>query len=268
MCQFNEHLTELVDCCSVSVSSKVKVYLPRIFEDQVEDLVYRLVCREKNNGVLCTVYYSTLPPRDKLVLTKDDIVKTILDVNRKICPGVPESVARTEVDKRYIFIQKVGDEFIYRSRKCGSTLPSNKQKRCNFCKDILDSVKSKSNVGNINLLDCPDTACVERFPSSSAVARHIQSAHVALLKCSWDNCDQQFATQRSLDNHVKRHLKEFSHFCDDCDKGFVTNSELKLHRIFHQEEKEFACNVCGKTFARRVNLATHMTVHTGNIYKS
>ena len=287
---FHKHLTELVDCCSVSVSSKVKVYLPRIFEDQVEDLVYRLVCREKNNGVLCTVYYSTLPPRDKLVLTRNDIVNITEQINRKICPGVPESVARTEVDKGDIVIQKVGDEFIYRSRRCESTVQLTIDKCCISCKELPDPVKRKPPSQQVN---CTVTTCEEKFLSNAALNKHLQAKHGDVLKCDFENCGKQFGSKKNLDYHIKRHLKDFSHFCNYCDKGFVSSCELKSHISVHEkkecdsnkhtltepmsvhsenrtkssgnskEAKTYPCDLCSKSFSAINVLNLHKKVHTG-----
>ena len=85
-----------------------------------------------------------------------------------------------------------------------------------------------------------------------------------MYQCVWEGCTKHFGSQSVLDNHVKRHLRDYAHFCDKCDKGFVTGRELRMHQVFHKPEKDFACSVCGKKYARRVNLNTHMTLHTGN----
>ena len=65
-------------------------------------------------------------------------------------------------------------------------------------------------------------------------------------QCS--ECDQVFAYQSTLDDHVKAiHLKIKDFECSGCDQAFSQSSSLNTHiRVIHKKIKDHACNSCKK----------------------
>ena len=116
---------------------------------------------------------------------------------------------------------------------------------CYLCFSISlkkDSVKLSEAQKSVKRLEKTKTnsclKCDATFPRQTSLAHHIKSEHSDLFRCAWDECNKHFGSQSQLDTHMKRHLKEFSHFCNVCNKGFVNIKELNMHTVFHKPTKE------------------------------
>lgn len=81
------------------------------------------------------------------------------------------------------------------------------------------------------------------------------SAASTELLCS--ECSKKFATKRSLNRHMKRHVDNKKHVCTICKKGFSDSFDLKRHTRTHTKVHPFKCNLCEKSFAQRCSLENH-----------
>lgn len=84
---------------------------------------------------------------------------------------------------------------------------------------------------------------------------------VKTFKC--DECPIVFATQASLERHIKVHKKGGNYKCPECHIALSCKSALRRHMFVHANQKPFACNECGKTFVQREILSRHLLIHTG-----
>jgi len=219
----------------------------------------------------CTAYQSTLLCDTRIINSIDSASNCIKDLTDiKVCRGISESALKPEIAVNEVMIHKQNQEFILRSRDCLGRVEG--EEICYLCFSIStsfkkDSVKLSETQKSVKRLEKTKTnsclKCDATFPRQTSLAHHIKSEHSDLFRCAWDECNKHFGSQSQLDTHMKRHLKEFSHFCNVCNKGFVNIKELNMHTVFHKPTKEFLCKVCSKTFPRQLNLTNHMTLHTG-----
>lgn len=81
------------------------------------------------------------------------------------------------------------------------------------------------------------------------------------FKCKYDDCEQAFKRQNSLQRHVKAlHLKERHFACKICHKTFSQNQSLQDHIFVHCDDKAFRCPIkdCPKAFQTPKYLKAHM----------
>ena len=91
------------------------------------------------------------------------------------------------------------------------------------------------------------------------IKRHEDSHKMQDIKC--DQCPAVFRSPSGLRSHLRRHDKDYSHYCEICAKGFYTITTLETHRRIHTGEKPFSCSMCDYRCNVKVNLDKHMKVH-------
>jgi len=81
-------------------------------------------------------------------------------------------------------------------------------------------------------------------------------------KCA--ECQQEFATKKTLYTHVRRvHKLKCAQTCEICGKVLKSKLILEYHMNAHLNLKPYQCSYCGKTFASRVTMDQHVLIHTG-----
>ncbi|CBY37396.1 unnamed protein product, partial [Oikopleura dioica] len=105
---------------------------------------------------------------------------------------------------------------------------------------------------------------LEETKSENKSERKPRRKSVTKFNCSVEGCSKGFCTQTALNNHVKRHNREFK--CEKCSKVFNEHAKLKRHQLVHTGERPFKCPFahCQRRFSLDFNLTTHMRIHTGD----
>ena len=81
-----------------------------------------------------------------------------------------------------------------------------------------------------------------------------------ILTC--DQCNREFSSRGSLNQHMQLHTGQFRHHCLICRKGFNSTSHYKLHMRSHEGVK-YHCDYCAKPFVNKQSYLYHLSVHTG-----
>ena len=94
-------------------------------------------------------------------------------------------------------------------------------------------------------------------------------ALAAAYQC--EKCGKYFKTQRSMEEHSKKHLtKEENHeqtfHCTICSKSVSSKYILTTHMKSHNDNAEpidrALCNICSKSFANKYYLKSHIQAHS------
>ena len=105
------------------------------------------------------------------------------------------------------------------------------------------------------------SSCGAVFSSNSKFKDHLgrqatptNHAHTCCI------CNKQFATERFLRQHVKRHVN--TQRCPHCDMTCSSPSGLWQHIVYkHTHSRPHRCFVCEKTFKTQTALTNHLDTH-------
>lgn len=103
---------------------------------------------------------------------------------------------------------------------------------------------------------CPD--CDKVFKRLKYLKVH-KAVHSAPLACTI--CGLKLASDYYLKTHMRRHNKDFTHFCETCGKGFYEKGALKAHEESHLEAGVYVCDICKKQCSTKAYLNIHMQLH-------
>ena len=77
------------------------------------------------------------------------------------------------------------------------------------------------------------------------------------------HCDKRFNTNRLLNSHSKKHMRNKELECSECDKVFHDKRTLKRHNMRHQDILPCECNICGQRYTDKKTLSGHkIGMHT------
>ncbi|XP_063960035.1 zinc finger protein Xfin-like [Lytechinus pictus] len=106
--------------------------------------------------------------------------------------------------------------------------------------------------------------CGERFASEEALYSHQRE----LLKCNkCPICKKTFEGQCLYELHMEIHA-ELQYKCTECEDKFAFENQLINHLQFHTGGKPFACSMCKASFSQDSSLAEHLQMHKKeNLYE-
>lgn len=140
-------------------------------------------------------------------------------------------------------------------------------KKCEICNKKFDSRLSlKTHMSVHGLGSQPSTylceICGALFESKMKFKYH-KETHLHL---TCNQCDREFKSTRSLQNHMKNHSDNEAQFtCAECGKSFLELDNLKNHLAVHgmiTSLEKFECKICQKVFGKEKNLKRHSKMHT------
>jgi hypothetical protein len=76
------------------------------------------------------------------------------------------------------------------------------------------------------------------------------------IKCTYDDCDQSFATEKGMRRHK---IDDDEHeYCPKCDEDFKSIDDYVEHKIFRPDMHNKACRICGEEFKSTAGLRGHI----------
>lgn len=114
---------------------------------------------------------------------------------------------------------------------------------------------------------CKWENCNENFQSEKDLNNHLERIHLPSgqhsYKCYWNGCFKNFTQRQKIVRHLKVHSGYKPFKCVECSKLFSTKETLNQHMRTHSGEKPYKCTICGKSFAASPFLNIHIRTHTG-----
>lgn len=101
-------------------------------------------------------------------------------------------------------------------------------------------------------------ACDKVFPSESKLQLHVRRDHLLERRFKCTECEMDFFTKESLNDHMVKHtgIKMFS--CKVCCKSYGLKKALREHMRIHENDRRFKCEKCDKAFVQKGNWKGHM----------
>lgn len=104
--------------------------------------------------------------------------------------------------------------------------------------------------------------CGQRYKSTSALKRHMSSAHEKKFKFTCEICGMGFAYMGPFSEHVNRHHNIRPYSCKQCNAAFTRERELMFHSSICGKEKTLECQQCCKKFKHKRYLNQHLRTHS------
>ena len=135
---------------------------------------------------------------------------------------------------------------------------------CDVCGRVfnraMDLKRHKSRMHTDSLSSQQSNICKKGFQLKSSLKRHESSHFTNIGDYSCEECERQFKTQRSLNNHKRMH-KGAKYKCHNCNKEFQLKSSLNAHLVRHLTDKPFGCQFCSSSFKQSSDLKNHLLMH-------
>lgn len=102
--------------------------------------------------------------------------------------------------------------------------------------------------------------CCKGFVFQSELKQHFEKVHVAGKKNWCLLCKREFATEKQISQHMKKHSSKHLQ-CMECSKTYMYPSQLKEHMLSHSNTLKYTCKVCNAEFRHQCYLHNHMHIH-------
>lgn len=101
-------------------------------------------------------------------------------------------------------------------------------------------------------------ACEKVFPSDTKLQMHVRRDHLLERRFKCTECDMEFFTKESLNDHMIKHtgIKMFS--CKLCFKSYGLKKALREHMRIHENDRRFKCEKCDQSFIQKCSWKGHM----------
>ena len=109
--------------------------------------------------------------------------------------------------------------------------------------------------------------CLIDFKTQNGLKTHYGMSHRKGEPLTCDLCSKTFGTNGELEEHIRRHTKDFKLFCDKCGKGFASQKELKSHGLksvcsgLAHVIKMYNCSYCNYSTSVKEVLMDHEYEH-------
>ena len=150
-----------------------------------------------------------------------------------------------------------------------------------LCKNILEKcptcdkgflskylLQQHIDINHLKLKDFICDRCGNEFATQRRLNDHIRRVHTEgnldskTFICKYDQCDKEFPRKRLLQYHINKVHRDPKpgpiYECDLCNRVFKTKKGLRDHMVHHGDTKPFPCQFCGKRFYGK----SHEKIHT------
>ncbi|KAJ0170768.1 hypothetical protein K1T71_013540 [Dendrolimus kikuchii] len=104
--------------------------------------------------------------------------------------------------------------------------------------------------------------CGASFASNASLQAHIRR-HLGIKPFVCSVCSFACVTREALKRHMLRHTGEKPYKCRICERRFADFGTRIKHERLHMGVRPYQCSLCGKSFTYSYVLANHMLTHTG-----
>ncbi|XP_030025859.1 zinc finger protein 391 isoform X2 [Manduca sexta] len=134
--------------------------------------------------------------------------------------------------------------------------------------DYLLNPKTKKYTTNVNkkkyVYEKSHTCetCGASFASNASLQAHIRR-HLGIKPFVCSVCGYACVLNMELRRHMMRHTGQRPYKCRVCDRRFGDYGSRQKHERLHMGVRPYQCSLCGKSFTYSYVLANHMLTHTG-----